>query len=688
MSAVRTTCWRTVGRLRNLYLTAFAVGGFLLLSAALFVYLLNRADGGALAVQAVWAVSVSSCLPFLAILLGMDAWSDERRSGRLDFLLTSPVSEWELVLGKFFGVCFWLGVSILTFFVSTVVFLGIFAPGVLSGVSYVSFVPAVLILLLQGGLWVSLVVALSAFFRHVAVVAAVSGFLLVALPRGLWEALLIWSPQGRAAFGEMPLDAQALDFASGMISTGTAMSYIVLTLAFLLIAAHLVKSFRFIGKGSAQLRLSSTVVCVFALVLAALMSALAIRLNVTADFPLAGERRFSARTREILSEARGNVSVVCLLPRNDAKFRSVVQFLRALKREAEQLGGVRLTLRFVDPRWDIGAATRLMRMGAGSEGLVFVRGQHIVSLPIRDGVGERNCASAILRLLIPPQRRVIYWTQGHGEIAFDSYGADGMSDIARELARDGYDNRPVDLLSLEQIPSDCALVVVAGAKSDFSRTELGLLESYLRQGGRLLTLLGSGDSGGIAAFLPAWGMRAERCPFENVRTYSGRDVVVSDLTDHDITLPLKGLQLVLESPLVIGRTSAVGGIDGVDRIEFAPLAKVGENVVAAIVEKGGGTGTDLAIRPTRIVAIGDATFAVNGQLTVRANANRDFLLNCVSYLSGTDAIVSGGPDVGILSVGLDRAEWRRFVLAFALVPTGIVFLFLVVWARIRRRHRT
>ena len=30
MSAVRTTCWRTVGRLRNLYLTAFAVGGFLL----------------------------------------------------------------------------------------------------------------------------------------------------------------------------------------------------------------------------------------------------------------------------------------------------------------------------------------------------------------------------------------------------------------------------------------------------------------------------------------------------------------------------------------------------------------------------------------------------------------------------------------------------------------------------------
>ncbi len=688
MSAVRTTCWRTVGRLRNLYLTAFAVGGFLLLSAALFVYLLNRADGGSLAVQAVWAVSVSPCLPFLAILLGMDVWSDERRSGRLDFLLTSPVSEWELVLGKFIGVCFWLGVSILTFFVSTVAFLSIFAPGVLSGVSYMSFVPAILILLLQGGLWVSLVVALSAFFRHVAVVAAVSGFLLVALPRGLWEALLIWSPQGRAAFGEMPLDAQVLDFASGMISTGTAASYIVLTLACLLIAAHLVKSFRFIGKGSARLRLSSTVVCVFALVLAALMSALAMRLNVTADFPLAGERRFSARTREILSEARGNVSVVCLLPRNDAKFRSVVQFLRALKREAEQLGGVRLALRFVDPRWDIGAATRLMRMGAGSEGLVFVRGQHIVSLPIRDGVGERNCASAILRLLIPPQRRVIYWTQGHGEIALDSYGADGMSDIARELARDGYDNRPIDLLSSEQIPSDCALVVVAGAKSDFSRTELGLLESYLRQGGRLLTLLGSADSGGIAAFLPAWGMRAERRPLENVRTYSGRDVVVSDLSDHDITLPLKGLQLVLESPLVIGRTSAVGGVDGVDRIELAPLAKVGENVVAAIVEKGGGTGTDLALRPTRIVAIGDATFAVNGQLTVRANANRDFLLNCVSYLSGTDAIVSGGPDVGILSVGLDRAEWRRFVLTFALVPTGIVFLFLVVWARIRRRHRT
>ena len=124
------------------------------------------------------------------------------------------------------------------------------------------------------------------------------------------------------------------------------------------------------------------------------------------------------------------------------------------------------------------------------------------------------------------------------------------------------------------------------------------------------------------------------------------------------------------------------------KLRRALSLKRGGACVAAIVEKGGGTGTDLAIRPTRIVAIGDATFAVNGQLTVRANANRDFLLNCVSYLSGTDAIVSGGPDVGILSVGLDRAEWRRFVLTFALAPTGIVFLFLVVWARIRRRHRT
>lgn len=688
MSPLRVTFRRTVGRARDLYLTAFSMGSFLFAAAVLFAFALDAAEGGSLSVQVVWASSVAPLLPFLATFLGMDVWSDERKSGRIDFLLTAPVREIDLVLGKFFGVWLLCSLATVAFLLFTFAFLAFFAPAVLAGVSVPSFSSALLILFLQGALWSGVVMAASAFCRHPAVAAVLSLVVLVAIPRGGWAALLAWAPQGCAAFGEMPLDAQAVDFASGVISTGAVATYLVGTLAVLFVVSRLVAAYRFVGRGASRCRFSTFIACVLALVLAGLAATLAIRVSVPFDFAVAGDSRFSARTRGILADARGTVSIVCFLPRNDPRFRSVGHFLRTLRREADLLGGVRLDLHFVDPRWDVGAAARLIRSGAEEEGLFFSRGQRSISLSIREGLGERNCASAILRLTVPPQRRNVYWTQGHGEIDFDDYDSWGMSDIARELARDGYANTSLDLMKVDQIPSDCALVVVAGAKNDFSRMEIDRLNAYLRQGGRLLALLGPGETGGVASLLPSWGMRAIRRPLgEGVQTVSGDDVVVSHLTDHDITAPLRGQQIVLESPLVLRSSSAADGAAGADRIGFYPLANVGRFAVAAIAEKGAGTGVDLAIRPTRIVAVGDSGFAMNGPLAMRANANRDFFLNCVSYLSGTDALVSGGPDAGLLATGMDRTTRRQFVIAFAAGPSLAVFLCLVLWVRIRRRGR-
>lgn len=688
MSPLRVTIRRTIGRARNLYLTAFSMGGFLFAAAVLFAFALNAAEGSSLAIQAVWASSVAPLLPFLAAFLGMDAWSDERKSGRIDFLLTAPVREMDLVIGKFLGVWLLCSLATMAFLFFSLAFLAFFAPKVLTGISVSCFAPALLILLLQAALWSGVVVAASAFCRHPAVAAVLSFFVLVAIPRGGWAALLAWAPQGRTSFGEMPLDAQTVDFASGAISTGAVVSYLAGTLAVLFVAARLVTAYRFVGRGAVRLRLSAAFASVLALVLAGLAATLAIRVSVPFDFTTSGGARFSTRTCGILADARGTVSVVCLLPRNDPRFRSVGQFLRSLRREADLLGGVRIDLHFVDPRWDVGAAARLVRSGADGEGLVFSRGQWSIPLSIREGLDERNCASAILRLTVPPQRRNIYWTLGHGEIAFDSYEPWGMSDIVRELARDGYANVPLDLMKVDQIPADCALVVVAGAKNDFSRVEIERLDAYLRQGGRLLALLGPGTEGGVASLLPSWGLRAVRRPLgDEVPTVSGEDVIVSALTDHDITSPLRGQQIVLDSPLVLLSSSAANGAAGADRIGFSPLANVGRFAVAAIAEKGVGTGSDLAIRPTRIVAIGDSGFAMNGQLAVRANANRDFFLNCVSYLSGTDALVSGGPDAGVLAAEMDRSTRRRFAISFAAGPSLAVFFCLVLWVKIRRRGR-
>ena len=380
------------------------------------------------------------------------------------------------------------------------------------------------------------------------------------------------------------------------------------------------------------------------------------------------------------------MTVTCFLPRKDPRFRPVGHFLRKLQRESASLGGIKIDLRFVDPLWDLGPAERLVRLGATEGSLVFEKGRRNVVLPLDEGYGERICASTIQSLTMPPQRRNVYWTVGHGEAARDDYGAFGMSDIARELAREGYRNVAIDLAGDAQIPSDCALIVVAGAKEDFSRAESGRVDSYLRAGGRLLVLLATADSGGVASLLPGWGLRPSPATTAGAKSISGSDLIVGEFSEHAISKPLQGSRIVLERPIGFMPSAAAETGSGADRIEFTPLAKAGTAVVAAAVERGVGAGADLSIRPMRLVAIGDAGFVMNGQLGARANANRDFFLNCVAYLSGTDASVASGAETNVLSTGLDRATRGRFAAVVAgAVPFVVLLLLMAVAARRRRR---
>ena len=95
---------------------------------------------------------------------------------------------------------------------------------------------------------------------------------------------------------------------------------------------------------------------------------------------------------------------------------------------------------------------------------------------------------------------------------------------------------------------------------------------------------------------------------------------------------------------------------------------------------------NLLLAEDHAAAIGDAGFAVNGQLVARANANRDFFLNCVAYLSGTDASVASGAEAGTLVVGMDRDARRRFaVLTVAIVPSAVFMALALVAFRRRRR---
>lgn len=687
MSPMRITWGRTIGHACGLYTTALSVAGFLALSAGAFAFNFDRGEGGTLTLATLWAVSVSPVLPVLAALLSMGVWSDERQSGRMAMLLSVAVRERDYVFGKFLGVWSILMFAVLLSLASLVGALLFFSPAVVSDAPLLSLVPPLLTLGVQGLLWTAASVAFSAMFRHAAAAAATSVVLLVALPRAVWAGLRLWSRRGASAFGEMPFDAQALDGAMGTFSLGTLASYLIVAGVFLLVATKCVAASRLVGRGARVLRVSTGAVFALALAFAVLSVHVANRLDVIVEFPASGlASELSSRTRGILADSSGEITVTGFLSRNDARFRPLGHLLRTFRAVSASLSGARFEIRFVDPRWDVAAAERLAARGVTEDSLLFEKGRRFVVLPLKDGCGERLCASAIRRLTPPPLRRNIYWTVGHGEAALDGYGLYGLSDIARELTREGYRNAPIDLTTTAAVPNDCALVVVSGPRDGFARVELDRLDAYLRAGGRLLVLLGSADETGLASLLATWGLKAVPASVATAKTLTGSDVVVSSFSDHPVSAPLRGSRILLERPTAFEPSAAVTSGAGVDRIGFSALAASNGSVLAASVERGSEAGDDLAIRPTRIIAVGDATFALNGALAARANANRDFILNSVAYLAGTDVSGVGGTETGILVSGLDRAARLRLVaVTVAGVPTAVFLLLACVTLRRRLR---
>jgi len=689
MSPVRVTWERTLGQARNSFFSALAVGGCLAAMGVLLAFGVGESEGARCTLTGLWAVSVGPVMPVLAALLAMGVWSDERRSGRIEVLLSTAVRECDLVFGKFLGV--WTLVVTTSVF-SFVVFwaaLSLLAPAGAAVGGVFGALPALLGIALQSALWCAVSVAASAVFRSSVAAAGLSVVLTLGVPSGVWSGLMAWSREGRLAFGSNPIGAQALDMAAGTLSFFVLATYLIGTLVLLFFAAKCVAALRLTGRGARMRRVSTGVALGLSVVFAALAVSLAARLDFTLDVPIPGlASRLSPRTHDVLRESEGTVVVTCFLPRSDIRFRETGRFLRLLKREAEAVGGAEFVLQYVDPRWDVGAAERLVGRGVAENCLVFERGRRLASVSLEGtGVNERDCASAIRRLATVPRRRNVYWTVGHGESRFDDYGPFGMSDIARDLSRDGYSNRPLDLATAAQVPGDCALIVIAGAKDAFSRNEFGRLEAYLREGGRVLVLTGSSLEGGISPLLPTWGVKLSAETVSGEATQSGSDVIVSDFAEHPLSSPLKGSRIVLERPVVLAPSAVVEAKFGADRIEYTPLARSGSKTLAVSIERGVGVGSDLAIRPARLVVVGDASFFMNAPLAARANANRDFFLNCTAYLSGTDALGSAGTEPELFVTGFDRKGRFRFMLCLAAVVPGVVMLVMIV-VSCRRRRRT
>ena len=428
-------------------------------------------------------------------------------------------------------------------------------------------------------------------------------------------------------------------------------------------------------------------------------------------------------TLQALSNLTNSVKVICFFDRREPLFGAVASLLKEYQARSSKI-----ELEFVDYGMPgraqaIRAQYKLATEGETSR-VIFDSGGQVRTVLATElseygmsadkGIrrtgfrGEQLFTSAILNV---SQHKPVnaYITQGHGEHRLND-DTEGYGRFVKMLENNNINVRALPLLmSTNDIPAECGLLIVGGPTRRFDQDEITKIERYLARGGRMFALFSMHSRElpiGLEQLLLKWniqvGMDWVRDP---VHAQSGHEIVF--LTDnfgaHPIVRPLLRSSVMLIAPRSVSqRPPPQGSADAPklteilftpstgqlllpgDRPGTAVVADEGSIPLAVAAERGSIQGVSTEDRSTRIVVIGDSNFVSNQILGSAANS--DFANQIVNWLVNRDALLDEiGPspmsEYQIL-LSEDQMSQVRWLFLGA-IPGVVVILGFFVWMRRR-----
>lgn len=218
-----------------------AMAAYLLLAAATFVQAVDVNAGEQESAVVLLFVALFFWLPLFATAVTMRLFAEEKRSGTIESLMTAPVTDQQVVLGKFFGAyTFLLSVSVPA--ISSLYVLSAFSPA-LPVPDRNAVLGGILIFLLVSGLCVAVGLLVSMLTRN-QIVAAICCFAAICLPfvvRMAGAALPFGSDQ---LLESLSAETHVVDFARGSIDSRPIVLYMSSTLFLLFTAVKVLETRR------------------------------------------------------------------------------------------------------------------------------------------------------------------------------------------------------------------------------------------------------------------------------------------------------------------------------------------------------------------------------------------------------------------------------------------------------------
>jgi ABC-type transport system involved in multi-copper enzyme maturation permease subunit len=662
---------------------------------------------------------------FLAAVITMRLIAEERRSGTIEPLLTAPVAEASVIVGKYLGslgfyAALWLPTLIY------VVILRAYSPegaGPDPGPVAAGYLGTMLVS--------ASALALGLLFSTVTrnqILAAVLSFVTLAmlLLLGPLGRMVTWPPAA-ALFRYIDLFGQMEDFGRGIVDSRRFVYHLSI------VAVALFAATRALAAGRAtSLRRRAFIEVALAVLIAVGVNYLGARHYARGDWTRGHTFALSDKTTEIIRNLSRDVDVIVfMLPTGDDAndlYSDVHELLERARRLSPHLH-----VEYVDIDRE---PERLKTVGKkhGVSGDDLVDGVIVVAagdqskFVTRNQLAEYDYAAAANEPGRPPPMKawkgeaaldaallavtderapIVCFIGGNGEPAIDGFEPDGYSDLAEELRRDHQTPRAITLD--RGVPPDCDVAVLAGPDRPLPRPDTVELDHFLERGGRLFALIGPNFDAKVTRFvdigvedtLERWGASLRNDLVVDEPHLRGSPVafaVTEGYADHPITARLMHHQTLWSNVREV-RATPKPGVDareiihtsdagwgetdlGVFRAEAELRYDANKDVkgpvsIAVAAERTEGTG-----KGARLVVFGSSEVASNRVLL--AAYNRDLVLSALAWLEHREPRISIGPrPTEHLRLTLDDRQLSR-VLAICVGALPLLALLLgagVFWVR-------
>ncbi len=384
--------------------------------------------------------------------------------------------------------------------------------------------------------------------------------------------------------------------------------------------------------------------------------------------------------------------------------RYPVDTTRSLLEKLKENSAGKFEYEFINPELDVVAA---QNDGVERDGTIVLQlGElkEFVTLP-----DEQNIDAAILRLT-NPEKRVLYFLIGHGELDTETAADTSLNAIRGVLENKNYTVLLLDLKSTSSVPADAKAVILAGPQRPLFIEEVSALRNYLANGGGLVVLretkalLKQSPTTEIAdpldELLAAWGITLNAdlvldpnanpsiVAIANPQSYPNHPIT-RDLAGYYSLFPTSG-SITLNTPpeninsVALASTaesawgeSDIASIEG-NGASFDPTTDLSGPVILAVA------GEDL-LSKARLVVFADSEFATD---TWYKRGNGDILINAIDWAATQDNLINLTPKETIERTYNPPSMFgfiSVLILSLCFIPLGVFAAGFWVWFKRRRQ---